>query len=296
MNESLRRVALAMLIGHAITLGQAPQAPSNRAPAVANTDPPVTTQSKQLTRPAADARHSVPPAQYSPLAAQGGYRGQQMTWYDALFHSLNPANVDWGMKWEQRRTIFLENSVANKYFVYTAALSLMLIYAVIVVIWQRWNHAERLVQLAQRTADALNYAGYWKDNATAATAKHNAHIEKCNRVIEAGESGSPTPDAAEASELRHQIEGMRVESLNLTADNKRLRQDLEQKAAMVNDLSARVDEATRKIGRSNQAGKGGENAAQVATLVDRINRLEEALQAVRAENERLKTGASAAQC
>lgn len=295
MNSPLRRVALAMLIGHAITLGQAPHTPSDRAPAPVSTNPPVTNQSKQPVRPATDARHSVPAAQYSPLAAQGGYRGQQMTWYEALFHSLNPANIDWGMKWEQRRTIFLENSVANKYFVYTAALSLMLIYAVIVVVWQRWNHAERLFQLAQRTADALNYAGYWKDNATAATAKHNAHIEKCNRVIEAGDNGAPTPDAAEAGELRHQIEGMRVEALNLTAENKRLRQDLDQKSAMVSDLSARVDEATRKIGRSNQSGKGGENAAQVATLVDRIKRLEETLQAVRTENERLKTGASAAQ-
>ncbi len=296
MDRSIRRIALAVLIGHAITHGQVPQTPSNRAPAPVSANPPVTSQSKQSARPATDARHPVPAAQYSPLAAQGGYRGQQMTWYDALFHSLNPANVDWGMKWEQRRTIFLENSVANKYFVYTAALSLVLIYAVIVIVWQRWNHAERLFQLAQRTGDALNYADYWKDNATAATTKHNAHIEKCNRVIEAGANGSSTPDAAEAGELRHQIEGMRVEALNLTAENKRLRQDLEQKAAMVTDLSARVDEATRKIGRSNQAGRGGENAAQVATLVDRIKRLEETLQAVRAENERLKTGASAAQC
>src|ERR1035441_7903354 len=39
----------------------------------------------------------VPAAQYSPLAAQGGYRGQKLTWYEALFRSLNPKNVDWGM-------------------------------------------------------------------------------------------------------------------------------------------------------------------------------------------------------
>ena len=58
----------------------------------------------------------VPAAQYSPLAAQGGYRGQKLTWYEALFRSLNPKNVDWGMRWEQRRSIFLENSIGNKYF------------------------------------------------------------------------------------------------------------------------------------------------------------------------------------
>jgi hypothetical protein len=69
----------------------------------------------------------APAAQYSPLAAQGGHRGQKMTWYEALFRSLNPKNIDWGMSWEQRRSIFLENSIGNKYFMYTAALSLLLV-------------------------------------------------------------------------------------------------------------------------------------------------------------------------
>ncbi|MBY0502749.1 MAG: hypothetical protein K2X03_02490 [Bryobacteraceae bacterium] len=230
----------------------------------------------------------VPAARYSPLAAQGGYRGQQGTWYEALFRSLNPRNVDWGMKWEQRRTLFLESSVANKYFVYTAALSLLLIYSLVVIVWQRWNHAERLGQLAQRTADALNYSTYWRQHATIATAKHNAHIEKCNRVIESGDGESPNGGPSEVGELRHQIEGMRVEVLNLTSENKRLRHDLEQKSTMVADLSARVDDATRKITGGSGAGNGGENSVQVATLVDRINRLEETLRTVRAENDRLK--------
>ncbi|MBC8166640.1 MAG: hypothetical protein H7Y20_12300, partial [Bryobacteraceae bacterium] len=157
----------------------------------------------------------MPATQYSPLAAQGGHRSQGMTWYDALFRSLNPTNVDWGMNWEQRRSIFLENSIGNKYFVYTAALSLLLIYSLIVIVWQRWNHTERLRQLAQWAADAMNYAKYWKQGADQATRKHNAHIEKCNRVIEAGESGSPSGDVAEAGDLRQQLDEMRVEVLNL---------------------------------------------------------------------------------
>ena len=47
--------------------------------------------------PSRSAR-SAPAAQYSPLAAQGGYRGQKMTWYEALFRSLNPTNIDWGTR------------------------------------------------------------------------------------------------------------------------------------------------------------------------------------------------------
>ena len=249
---------------------------------------------QQQPVPNAYPSRSAPPAsaaQYSPLAAQGGYRGQKMTWYEALFRSLNPKNIDWGMSWEHRRSIFLENSIGNKYFMYTAALSLLLVYSFVVIIWQRWNHAERLKQLAQRAADAMNYAKYWKQGADKATRKHNAHIEKCNRVIEAGENGLPGGDTAEAGELRRQIEGMRIEALNLTSENKRLRHDLEQKSTIVADLSVRVDDAAKKVGNGNGPGngaKGGENSVQVATLVDRINRLEETLRTVRQENERLK--------
>jgi regulator of replication initiation timing len=233
----------------------------------------------------------APAAQYSPLAAQGGYRGQKVSWYEALFRSLNPKNIDWGMSWERRRSIFLENSIGNKYFMYTAALSLLLVYSFVVIVWQRWNHTERLRQLAQRAADAMNYAQYWKAGAEKAAQKHNTHIEKCNRVIEAGESGVPAGDTADVGALRQQVEGMRVEVLNLTSENKRLRHDLEQKSTVVADLSARVDDATKKIGSGNGSGngtKGGENSVQVSTLVDRINRLEETLRTVRLENERLK--------
>ena len=110
-------------------------------------------------------------------------------------------------------------------------------------------------------------------------------------MIEAGESGLPTGDTAEAGALRQQVEGMRIEVLNLTSENKRLRHDLEQKSTVVADLAVRVDDATKKIGSGNGPGngaKGGENSVQVATLVDRINRLEETLRTVRLENERLK--------
>jgi hypothetical protein len=262
-----------------------PQQPGAGQPGAVQQQPLPYAYPSRSARPA-------PAAQYSPLAAQGGYRGQKMTWYEALFRSLNPTNIDWGMSWERRRSIFLENSIGNKYFMYTAALSLLLVYSFVVIVWQGWNHAERLRQLAQRAADAMNYAQYWKAGAEKAARKHNTHIEKCNRVIEAGESGLPAGDTADVGALRQQVEGMRVEVLNLTSENKRLRHDLEQKSTVVADLSARVDDATKKIGSGNGPGNGakgaGENSVQVATLVDRINRLEETLRSVRLENERLK--------
>ena len=260
------------------------QQPGGGHPGAVQQEPLPYAYPSRSTRPA-------PAAQYSPLAAQGGYRGQKITWYEALFRSLNPTNIDWGMSWERRRSIFLENSIGNKYFMYTAALSLLLVYSFVVIVWQRWNHAERLRQLAQRAADAMNYAQYWKAGAEKAARKHNTHIEKCNRVIEAGESGLPAGDTAEVGALRQQVEGKRVEVLNLTSENKRLRHDLDQKSTVFADLSVRVDDATKKIGSGNGPGngaQGGENSVQVAALVDRINRLEETLRTVRLENERLK--------
>ena len=111
---------------------------------------------------------------------------------------------------------------------------------------------------------ARNWAKYWKSRAVDAIHKHNEQIEKCNRVVEAGESGLPAGDAVEAGALRQQVEGMRIEVLNLTSENKRLRHDLEQKAALAADLSARVDDATKKTGSGNgprNGAKGGENSA-----------------------------------
>ena len=237
------------------------------------------------TAPKPASRSSVPAAQYSPLAAQGGYKVQTTTWYEALFRSLNPMDVDWGARWEQRRRIFLENSVGNKYFVYSAALSLLLTWLAVVVAWQRWDHAERLKALAQSTADVLNYAAYWKQAAGEAIRRHNDHIERCNRVIEAGENGVPLGDVAEGLRLRRELEESRTEVLNLTTTNKRLQAELDQKVGLIVDLSQRVDEVARKTGNG---GKGAQQSGQVASLVERINRLEEALKAARRENEVLK--------
>ncbi len=240
---------------------------------------PVECQQRDAAR-----RQAVPASQYSPLAARGGYKGQKVTWYEALYRSLNSKNIDWGERWEQRRRVFLENSVGNKYFLYTAALSLLLIYLTVVIVWQRWDHAERLKALAQSTADVLNYSEYWKQAASEAIRRQNDHIERCNRVIEAGENGVPLGDAAEVIQLRRELEGTRTEVLNLTTTNRRLQAELDQKTGMIQDLSQRVDEVARRKGN----GKGEPQSSQAAALVERINRLEEALKVARRENEMLK--------
>ena len=104
-------------------------------------------------------------------------------------------------------------------------------------------------------------------------------------MIEAGENGVPLGDVAEGLRLRRELEESRTEVLNLTTTNKRLQSELDQKAGLIVDLSQRVDEVARKTGNG---GKGAQQSGQVASLVERINRLEEALKAARRENEVLK--------
>ncbi len=243
---------------------------------------------QQYHSAAASARH------YSPLAAQGGYVNQRTTWYEALFHSLNPKDIDWGQRWEQRRSALLANSVGNKYFMYSAVTTLLLIYSMVIIVWQRWDHAERMQMLAESTADVLNYAEYWKQAGREAITKYNDHIERCNRVIEAAENGVPLGDATENTRLLRELEASRTEVLNLKTDNKRLQSELAQKEASTADLSQRIDEVTRKIsngGPSNGGptnGKTAQPSSPVASLVERINRLEEALRAARRENEVLR--------
>jgi hypothetical protein len=127
------------------------------------------------------------------------YRGQLTTWYDALFHSLNPKNFDWGRRWEERRAAFLESTVANTYFVFCAFLVLCFYAALLAVGWIVRDHRKDIRYFDTELVKARNSAAYWKSRAVEAITKHNGHIERCNGVVEAGETGTPVGDAAESA-------------------------------------------------------------------------------------------------
>ena len=122
-----------------------------------------------------------------------------------------------------------------------------------------------------------------------AIGKHNDHIEKCNRVIEAGESGIDIHDS-EAADLRRELERTRTELQNATSEKLRLKSELDEKARTIPELSLRVDEVSKKIGngRADSGSSGPAPSDDKAALVARINRLETALAAATQENRRLK--------
>jgi hypothetical protein len=230
-----------------------------------------------------------PAARYSPLAAAGGYKGKHFTWYDALLHSLNPKNIDWGLRWEQRRANFLENTAGNKYFVFCAFLVLCFYGALVAIGWIARDHKQDIRYFETELVKGRNWAAYWRGRALEAIAKHNVHIERCNRVIEAGESGVSIGDS-EAADFRRELERTRTELQNTTSEKLRLEAELDEKRRMTTELSLRVDEVTKRIGKGAQHNGAPSTTTpdEKAALVARINRLETELAAATQENRRLK--------
>ena len=213
-----------------------------------------------------------------------------MTWYDAMFHSLNPSNINWGLRWEQRRAAFIENTAANKYFVFCAFLVLCFYATLLATGWMVRDHKKDILYFETELVKGRNWAAYWRTRAIEAITKHNAHIEKCNRVIEAGETGIPVGDAAEAVDLRLELERTRAELQNVTSEKLRLKGELDEKARTISDLSLRVDEVSKRIaiGNAHNGPAGVARPDDKAALVARINRLESALATATQENRRLK--------
>lgn len=223
-------------------------------------------------------------ARYSPYAAAGGYNRRHETFWEFWLRQFNPRNINYGAWIEERRRVFLAQAGANPYFWFSfwelAALCFLLLW----VAKERVDRKDTEWEAAECMADLANYADYCKRNALAAIRKHNEHIEVCNRVIESAETGRPVTPAGDVEEWKRQLESLRTEMAQKTADNCRLTAELEQKAATVTDLSARVDELARQ-----QNGKpGGADANPNLDLVARVNRLTAELQALHQENGRLK--------
>ncbi len=225
----------------------------------------------------------APAAQYSPLAAQGGYSHAHTSPLEAMVHALNPHDVNLGAIWEARRRAWLENAGANRYFWYSFGATALLILSWFALAWVHNDRVRERWQLAEHAADALRYAEYCRRRAQEAISRYNEHVEKCNRVIEAGESGMSTPETANLEDYKRELQRIKSDNDAKELQVARLEEQLEQKGTQLTSLTERVSEAERRL--KNRAGAGTENGN--AALVERIQRLE-------AENRRLKHAKPAA--
>ena len=254
--------------------------PQDPSPAAASQQQQMTVQPRLRRYQESDR---VPAAQYSPLAAQGGYSRTRTSPLEAMVHALNPRDVNLGAMWEERRRAWLENAGANRYFWYSFGATVLVVLSWFALAWVQSDRVRERWQLAEHAADALRYAEYCKRKAKDAIDRHNLHIETCNRVIEAGESGIATPETANLEDYKREIQRLKSDSDAKELQVTRLSEQLEQKAAELNSLTERVTAAEQRL--RNRAGTGSESAN--AELVERIQRLE-------AENRRLKQGKAAA--
>ena len=247
---------------------------------------PASRQQQAATQPSVHqdrgSDQRVPAAQYSPLAAQGGYSRARNSPLDAMVHARNPRDVNLGAMWEERRRAWLENAGANRYFWYSFGATVVVILSWLALAWVQNDRVRERWQLAEHAADALRYAEYCKRKAKEAIDRYNLHTETCNRVIEAGESGIATPETANLEDYKREIQRLKSDNDAKELQVARLSEQLEQKAAELNSLTERVTGAEQRLKTRTAAGSDSSNAA----LVERIQRLE-------AENRRLKQGKAA---
>ena len=229
------------------------------------------------TQPYQHQQNQPPLGQYSPLAANGGYlRGGGSPW-QAIVNYFNPHHLNMGKLWEERRQAWLDNAAVNQYFWYCFWVTGILILSWCALWWVHDDWVRDRWDLAENAADALRYSEHCKRQAQAAIARYNAHVEKCNRVVECRESGLATPEMANLDSIKRELDKLKADNGSLNFQNARLTDELNQKSSTLNSLTQRVSEAEEKL----QKAATNQNATPNAQLVERINRLEQ-------ENRQLK--------
>ena len=236
--------------------------------------------------------------QYSPLAAEQSRHphGQPQTWYEHALSRLNPGNVDYGRAMEERRRALLEATVRNGYFNYSLAATALLLLVMAVCTKLVIDLKRRNWLMAEMAADLVSHDERSRQAAREAIRRHNDHMERCNRVVEAQESGRPIPGASsETNELREKLRETADQLDAVSKERNKLKADLDEKTRLVTELSLRMDEVSRKTngqGASNRRATGAPAPAgeesEAARLMQHINLLQAQLQAQRKENERLR--------
>jgi hypothetical protein len=211
------------------------------------------------------------------------------TWYEFLLRQFNPTNFDYGAWMEERRQVFLDASVRNPYFKYSAGVTLALLLLAIVCAKQWIDNRRTLWITAEMMADLYNHDLYSRDVAEKAIRKYNDHIERCNRAIEAGQHGlaeqSADSDHALCNEKLTRVTAERDEYLRQL---NQIQTTLKTKEQTVAELSLRVDGIYMKSAGKGADGPSVELSTADPNVVRHINSLQEQIYAEREINKRLK--------
>ena len=243
------------------------------------------TTRSQSTTASRDRRQLYSPSTVhptSPLYERGD------TWYEFLLKQFNPDDIDYGSWLERRRQVFLEASVQNPYFKFSAGVILVLMFMTLLLVKQRIDHRRSMWITAEMMTDLYNQDVYSRHIAREAIGRYNDHVEHCNRAIEASEHGVSGTDS-EADQLRIELQSVTAERDSYRRERDLAKQDLGEKERVLADMSLRLDALVKKA-ESGRSIVNTSPAIQDADqkLVHHINTLQEQLYAERRENRRLK--------
>ncbi len=215
-------------------------------------------------------------------------RPYQQTWYDALLRQFNPDNLDWGQWIEQRREAFLEQSAYNPYFKYSL-MTTMLVILLAIGLTKVSIDKSRILWLAQERHEAL----LAQDKRTRrfaheAIRRHNAHMEKCNRVVEREVAAQRAVNVAgAAAETEGRSEEALTQAANLRRERDVLAGKVEEHSAMVGQLAARLNSVGVAVPEPTD-GVSSQTSPSQGDLVKQNNDLREQLYRERERNKRLK--------
>ena len=226
---------------------------------------------------------------YSPSAAPAAsplYQRRDI-WYEFLLKQFNPDDIDYGSWLEKRRQAFLEVSVQNPYFQYSAGATLALVLMILLVVKQRVDHRRSMWITAEMMTDLYNHDAYSRQVAREAIERYNDHIERCNRAIEASEHGVLIVDS-DNDRLTAELQAVTAERDSYRRERDLAKQELAEKERVLADMSLRLDVLVKKAdsGRNTPSASPVQDGDQ--KLVHHINTLQEQLYTERRENRRLK--------
>jgi len=208
-------------------------------------------------------------------------RAVRETWYERMLRHINPNDTDWGAIWEEHKREFL-NQIGNPYFQYGLGSTATIVWLSVLLFAQHVSHRRAQELAVQSMADIRRHDEYARQAAREAIRRYNEHIESCNRVIEAAESGAAKwMSSAEVEALQSEAQHARGDALALREETKRLREEIEKQGGVI-------------AGMSVGSGKGQANLpfakdASVSQYVTRINELQQELLEERKKNQRRKS-------
>jgi hypothetical protein len=236
--------------------------------------------SDALGEQAAQAQPRVTPERrtqlHSSYAAQSGRPLYQRrgTWYEFLLKQFNPDDLDYGAWMEQRRQAFLDASVCNPYFKYSACVTVALLMMAMLYTKQQIDHRRSMWITAEMMTDLYNHDAYSRQVARDAIKKYNDHIEGCNRIIEAAEHGMSVPGTdSDVDRLRSVLESVMGERDSYKRERDLAKQDLAEKERLLADMSLRLDAPAKKSDGSRNAPCTADVGAPNQKLVQHINNL-----------------------